>query len=789
MKTYQNHSTATVSGALETAKLTIEANGKAFKEFVSGIYSDKAYAICRELIANVVDSHVAAGKPDHSFDLHLPTVFDPTFSIRDYGTSMTHHTVMTLYRTLFRSSKDDPNSEDSNKYVGKFGLGSKSPWAYTDSFQLTAYLDGTIRVYDLYFNGGSPSCSLFLEGEMEEDDEGGIQPDGVLITFPVEAKDVDDFHRAAKRALEPLKTQPKMTGRACEPEARTVQYEGKGWQLLDSSASTGAEALQGTVLYPLRFESIPNCPPHLKALLSAPFRIVYEIGQLDVITSREALSYDDVTAANVIKRLEEVMVEVRGLLKDQLAGITNYHDFCAIYHKLQGSFPKKVWEVIEQSPPKFKNRYAPGKFVEVKMHDKVTETIVKDSAGAYIRTDKKIEKRFGGGLEMTVFASNQYSTFQTCCRGIHDNFMGWKGLDKKNLRMETGTHVVYLLQDMREGAPRINYAGERVKQFVGRLPVEVRRKVMILWVKIYSDEDIKALNRLHVYLARPQFTVAKMEDIVLPKTEKMSFTRDDFKLPHSDGEWGSPKHDIEEYLTKHTVYYVGLRRNALVAEDWSGFTSKRIISLFTDMKKMGVLPKDAILLGFPQTTIKKMKAAFDDNMIDLKPSIIEACAKLYNRNNAVYETLNLNASSNWRRTRKGERKTQPYIYEIMYKIEEAIGDHIRETGGNKKLSNKAHFEKAVAGTILEDIQLMKLLSTNVTADNDLYLRFAMNFDTDKIVAEKAEVKRLARILQHEANVLGGKAIRQFPMFGLYVNNSFSGHYISRLMYRHFMDNK
>ena len=123
MKTISNATPAFVSGAQESARLQIEANGKAFKELISGIYSDKTYAIARELIANAWDAHVLAGNENTPFDLHLPTVFDPTFSIRDYGTSMDHNTVMTLYRTLFRSTKDDPNSPDSNKFVGKFGLG------------------------------------------------------------------------------------------------------------------------------------------------------------------------------------------------------------------------------------------------------------------------------------------------------------------------------------------------------------------------------------------------------------------------------------------------------------------------------------------------------------------------------------------------------------------------------------------------------------------------------------------------------------------------------------------
>ena len=53
---------------------------------------------------------------------------------------MEHEDCMVLYTTYFRSTRN--NSNDS---VGCLGLGSKAPFAYTDSFTVEAYLNGIKR--------------------------------------------------------------------------------------------------------------------------------------------------------------------------------------------------------------------------------------------------------------------------------------------------------------------------------------------------------------------------------------------------------------------------------------------------------------------------------------------------------------------------------------------------------------------------------------------------------------------------------------------------------------------
>lgn len=90
----------------ERASFQIEANGKAFRTLIDGLYSNKIRAVIRELSSNARDAHIDAGNSEMLFEVTIPTNLNPTFRVRDYGTSLSHDDVMVLYTTIFRSTKE-----------------------------------------------------------------------------------------------------------------------------------------------------------------------------------------------------------------------------------------------------------------------------------------------------------------------------------------------------------------------------------------------------------------------------------------------------------------------------------------------------------------------------------------------------------------------------------------------------------------------------------------------------------------------------------------------------------
>jgi len=89
---------AIVSNVSEVGEFRIRNSAKAFNILSSGLYANKIRAIIRELSCNATDSHVAAGRAGTAFDVHLPNALEPYFSIRDYGTGLSHDQVTSIYR-------------------------------------------------------------------------------------------------------------------------------------------------------------------------------------------------------------------------------------------------------------------------------------------------------------------------------------------------------------------------------------------------------------------------------------------------------------------------------------------------------------------------------------------------------------------------------------------------------------------------------------------------------------------------------------------------------------------
>jgi hypothetical protein len=301
MKLRTATSSVETSGLTESTAFSIKVNGKAFKILLDGLYSDKVGAVVRELCTNAYDAHLAIGKGDTPFVVRLPTLFDPTFRVRDFGVSMTHEQVFRLMTTVFESSKDTSNTQ-----VGAFGLGSKSPFSLVDTFSLTVWKDGEKRVYSAFINtDGVPSLALLGK-------EASSEPQGVQIEMTVDQKDVHPFTGKAQSILRWFPTFPKIEGNAITLAQPTVIAQGKGWYLLGGNDTHGgARARQGCVVYPLSASSISNISEEHRALLAAPILIDFPIGSLDVAASREGLSYDAATSQNILARLNSVADELK----------------------------------------------------------------------------------------------------------------------------------------------------------------------------------------------------------------------------------------------------------------------------------------------------------------------------------------------------------------------------------------------------------------------------------------------------------------------------------------------
>ena len=320
---------AVLSNVGEIGEFRIRNSAKAFNILSSGLYANKIKAIIRELSCNAVDSHAAAGKHSTPFDVHLPNSFEPWFSIRDYGTGLSHEQVTQIYTTYFESTKTN-----SNEFIGALGLGSKSPFSYTDNFTVTAIQSGKKGIYSAFINeAGVPSIAQMMTEETDE-------PAGVEVKFSVNDRwDFDKFRQEARAVYKYFKLQPVVAGSAGFT-VEIPEYESKDIVPGVSQFKSGSRtvAIMGNIAYPVDVPQADQVLGELRGLLQCNLELNFAIGELDFQASREGLSYIPQTVNAIKAKLEALNAVLADKLAEEANLIPNLWDRAIFLQQRQGNY-------------------------------------------------------------------------------------------------------------------------------------------------------------------------------------------------------------------------------------------------------------------------------------------------------------------------------------------------------------------------------------------------------------------------------------------------------------------
>ena len=316
----------------ERQQFAVKQSSEMFRVLMDGLYSNKIDSIVREIWSNAFDAHKMAEKEDVPFDVTIPTHLNPFFRVRDYGVGMSHEKVMSTYSTFFDSTKGDTNDA-----VGMFGLGSKSPFAYTDSFFVYTYHRNVKRSYFASVDEtGIPSFSFVGETP-------SIEKRGVEINIPVESEDFDDFRKYMNQNAEWYDVKPNIVnpGQKIEwPRTSDVILKGEGWRLHEPENSWESEkvyARMGCVAYPVPYNLVSNVMGY--NLFKGKMIIDFEIGELAVTASRESLSFhkDEPTELNIVNRLKFIKNDLRKAFLRELDGAECMFDARILAVKIRGT--------------------------------------------------------------------------------------------------------------------------------------------------------------------------------------------------------------------------------------------------------------------------------------------------------------------------------------------------------------------------------------------------------------------------------------------------------------------
>ena len=319
-----------------TTQYSIKASAKAFKILSDGLYSDKIAAPIRELSTNAYDAHVAQGNINTPFDVHLPSVAEPWFSIRDYGIGMSKQELQTTYTTYF-----DSNKTHSNDFVGCMGLGSKTPFTLSDAFTVTSVKNGKKTTVINYLDEDVPNFSIISEEDTDE-------ASGTEIKFtPTEANTYDKLRESAQRILGYFDVTPNLTIGSTKEEVKvpTKRLEGKDWYYVDSQlAHSDSIILMGNVAYPFNFCDVSddfekkygwsNTYEYRRLVSNLVFRV--PIGNLDITASREEIGWTSEGREYMVNFVERVNNEIKDIMNEQLNDCENFWDARILFNSMVG---------------------------------------------------------------------------------------------------------------------------------------------------------------------------------------------------------------------------------------------------------------------------------------------------------------------------------------------------------------------------------------------------------------------------------------------------------------------
>lgn len=233
----------------KTIEYSIIPSEIAFHALTTSLYTDRLKAPVREILSNAIDAHNRA-KNARAIEIKVPTALDPQFRIRDFGTGLAKEDMHRLYSSLFSSDKNLVRDNE----VGGFGVGAKSPFAYTDAFTVESYFNGTHTIYSAFMEGAKAPTLLELFQETTN------EPNGLAVSYPVTKKDQAALHAIVKKEVTFCGHDVEITGFS-EPVVKMENNPAyvkikNAYFTNDSSVLKGREEVyvrMGNVVYPVDF--------------------------------------------------------------------------------------------------------------------------------------------------------------------------------------------------------------------------------------------------------------------------------------------------------------------------------------------------------------------------------------------------------------------------------------------------------------------------------------------------------------------------------------------------------
>ena len=289
------------SGLTKVCDFQIQTNGIMVKALTSRLYSNPISSVVRELASNALDANRS-----EPMEIHVPTLLDPSFRIRDKGPGLSRTSMVEVFTRFGESTKRNTNSQ-----IGGFGLGAKSPFAIANSYTVVSSHAGTKTTY--LASIGSDGMPALHEVSSQPTNDTGLE-----IIVPAKPSP------AWVEALSQIQFfEPRPIIQGCTFEFPNVIYDTPNYLVVSGGKPS---VLVGPVAYPLNVSHFDYGVP--------PFAFKFPIGTLEVTASREEIVYSTATKNVITAALKSARAHYSAVVSDMI---------------VKCKTAPEVWQVLEGS--------------------------------------------------------------------------------------------------------------------------------------------------------------------------------------------------------------------------------------------------------------------------------------------------------------------------------------------------------------------------------------------------------------------------------------------------------
>ena len=340
--------THAVIGGKKSMNFGISDDPAFFQILSSALYKDPMLAMVRETICNAWDAHIESGRTNQPLTI---TLDDDHLTIRDYGPGIPENLIQPIYGVYGASTK-----KNDGRQTGGFGLGCKSPFAYTDHFEVTSCHAGVKTIYNMSKSsaevGGKPSIVPIASFPTDEH--------GITVRIPLNPEKHN--HRLAGLVHEVI-FNGDILALVNEKQPATIGLSKAecGFLLINENGNTARHlrgqriyVRYGNVIYPVeRCAEYDSLYSKVSNLLERHYRCQLVLqapaDSISITPSRESLTLSEITTSTITNLLTNflgVFFKNQELMVRHKEMVTEYVDGAAAQDvRLGQKLPADEWRV------------------------------------------------------------------------------------------------------------------------------------------------------------------------------------------------------------------------------------------------------------------------------------------------------------------------------------------------------------------------------------------------------------------------------------------------------------